>query len=176
MRVPPFACSLAAMLVGAFFAGCSSYRAPVLSIADARIIDATPEGAAIVFTLDARNDNTEALPLREVRYSLELGGKRVFTGVRSAEATLRRRGTQQLKLPAAIPAETLARVTRANDGEVSYRLRGTITYITPGALAEVLFDTGVRRPKVSFAGQGKLDLNAPPRATPPPPPAPPTTP
>jgi hypothetical protein len=141
---------------------CSSYRAPALSVAAARVTDSSPEGLALAFTIDAENSNTEALPLREVRYSLDLEGKRVFSGVRSAESTLRRLGTQQLTLPAAVPTSALTRL--AASGPVSYRLRATITYITPGALAEVLFDTGFRRPKVSFSSTGTIDLA--PRPTP----------
>jgi hypothetical protein len=45
---------------------------------------------------------------------------------------------------------------------VPYRLSGTLQYITPGALAELLFDTGVSQPDVSFVQSGTIDLTAQP--------------
>jgi hypothetical protein len=137
-----------------------------MTVADARVTERSDEGMAVVFTLDAANANQEAVPLREATYSLELEGKPVFRGVRSAEATLRSRGTQQFALPAAFPLSMLPA-----SGAVRYRLSGSIEYITPGAFAEVLFDTGVRRPDASFVEEGVIDLSAapsrPPSAVPP---------
>ncbi len=132
-----------------------------MTVTDARVTDRTEEGVAVAFVLDATNSNDDALPLRETVYSLELDGKSVFKGVRSAEATLRRRGTQQVVLPAGIPIALLP----AN-GSVRYRLHGSMEYITPGAFAEVLFDTGVRRPDASFSQEGTIDLSAAPSPVP----------
>ena len=36
-----------------------------------------------------------------------------------------------------------------------WSIQGTVQYLTPGALAEILFDTGVRQPKARFSGQGE---------------------
>jgi hypothetical protein len=136
-------------------AGGCSYQPPKLQVVDAAVTSRTSEGFVVSFTLDASNANEEALPLREVRYTLELDGKQVFSGNRSAEATLRRLGTQRLSLPAAVPIQP---DQPAPTGVVPYTLRGSLTYVTPGALAEVLFDTGVRQPKVTFRQQGTVDL------------------
>jgi hypothetical protein len=142
-------------------AGCSSYAPPAMTVTDARVTDRTDEGVAVAFVLDATNSNDDALPLRETTYSLELDGQSVFKGIRSAEATLRRRGTQQVVLPAGIPHALLPA-----GGTVHYRLSGSIEYITPGAFAEVLFDTGVRRPDASFSQEGTIDLSAAPSPVP----------
>lgn len=144
-----------------FGAGCSSYIAPSVTIADARVTDRTDEGIAVAFTLDAANANDEALPLRQTTYSLELEGQRVFQGERSPEATLRRFGTQQFVLPAGIPLASVP-----GTGTVHFRLIGSMEYITPGAFAEVLFDTKVRRPDVSFVQEGTIDLSAAPSPPP----------
>ena len=49
--------------------------------------------------------------------------------------------------------------------EYAYDLSGTLLYVTPGELAEILLDTGLRKPKVRFRRQGVV-------AVPPPSPAP----
>lgn len=135
---------------------CSGVSAPRLEHADATVTERTAEGVALTFTLDAYNDNEIALPLREIDYALELNGRTVFRGTRSAEATLRRRGVQQVRLPA-----VLVPGPDAPSGTADFRLTGTITYVTPGRLAEVLFDSGVRRPSVSFETSGQVDLGTP---------------
>jgi hypothetical protein len=135
---------------------CTSYRAPAFAVAEVRPGERTSEGVAMVFTLDAKNENDVALPLRDVQYTVELDGKKVFTGTRSAEATLRRLGTQQVTLPAVVnlASDSVPRTT----GRVPYRISGTVTYVTPGQIAEILFDTGVRVPTVGFASSGEVDL------------------
>jgi LEA14-like dessication related protein len=152
-------CCIAALLAGAMGSvGCESYSSPVLSMAKAEPTERTQEGAAMLFTLDARNDNDDPLPLREVEYRVDLNGKEVFHGSRSAEATLRRLGIQQLRLPASVPLS--ADNSGVANGPVKYRLTGAMYYITPGRLAETLFDAGVRKPSVSFSFEGDIDLSA----------------
>lgn len=153
-----FVCPIVLAACGLFVVGCESYSAPALSVAKAEPTERTQDGAAMLFTLDARNDNDDPLPLREVEYRVDLNGREVFHGSRSAEATLRRLGIQQLSLPASVPItpDTAGVV----NGPVRYRLSGSMYYITPGRLAETLFDSGVHKPSVSFAFEGDIDLSA----------------
>lgn len=149
-----------------FIAACSPYRAPVLTVTEAKATQETDSGLALAFTLTARNDNEVALPLREVRYELDLSDseqgsslQRVFTGIRSPEASVRRLGEQPVVLPTVIrlrddEGKPLPRPL----GVHAFRLWTRLTYITPGAFAEVLFDTGVRRPDVSITQTGRLDF------------------
>ena len=140
---------------------CHTPSSPQLAVAGASPTERTSEGAAMVFAIDARNDNDDALPLRTVEYSVDLDGRRVFTGTRSAEATLRRRGTQQIFLPAVVNLTDPANAGIA-DGVRRYTLTGQVYYVTPGQLAEVLFDAGVRTPSASFTFEGDIDFAAPP--------------
>jgi len=140
---------------------CSSSRPPTFAVAESTpptVSDRTDQGIALLFTLSAQNDNDVALPLRDVEYTVELDGWKVFSGTRSAEATLRRLGTQQITLPAVIAGSVPSPAT----GRVPYRISGTVTYVTPGQIAEILFDTGVRVPTASFSGQGEVDLSQQP--------------
>ncbi len=148
---------LFALIVAAFGAGCESYTAPALSVTKAEPTERTPDGCAMLFTIDARNENEKPLPLRTVEYRVDLNGREVFSGTRSAEATLRRLGTQQIRLPAVVvlTPETQALVA----GTAHYRLTGSMYYVTPGRLAETLFDSGVHTPSVGFTFEGDIDLS-----------------
>lgn len=160
-HLPALLITAAALALGMGGGGCESLSSPKLAVANAAPTERTDEGAAMVFAIDARNDNDVALPLRTVEYSVDLDGRRVFTGTRSAEATLRRRGSQQFVLPAVVNLTDPANAGIA-DGVRRYTLTGQVYYVTPGQLAEVLFDAGVRTPSESFNFEGEIDFNAPP--------------
>ncbi|MBS0197235.1 MAG: LEA type 2 family protein [Planctomycetes bacterium] len=132
--------------------GCSSTQAPTFAVTSATMKDRSPDGVVLEFTLDADNPNNEALPLQDVTYDVSLDGKQVFHGVRSAEATLRRYGRQQLTLPACVAAADAA-------GPLAkYRISGEVVYVVPGAIAQTLFDQEVFRPTANFSGEGTVEL------------------
>jgi hypothetical protein len=151
--------------------GCASYRAPALEISRIRLVEETPAGLVLNFDIDARNDNEVELPLREVRYTVRLHGAEgagsetiVFSGIRSPEASLRRLGTQRITFPAAIAIDTPSApavrggAERRPTGIVRYTVEGELHYITPGQIAQILFDLNVRRPRVYFRDEGMVDL------------------
>src|ERR1051326_568555 len=92
-----------ALVVGAG-GGCSSYSAPTLRVSGVKVKERTEAGGGLDFALEATNRNEIELPLREVRYSVTLDGKPVFSGVRSPEASLRRLGVQTIHVPAVVAA------------------------------------------------------------------------
>ncbi len=140
---------------------CSTAKDPAISVTGARVGDDTPEGVQALFSLEGRNDNEIELPLLRAEYTLEIDGRRVFVGDRAPEATLRRLGTQGFTLPTVVPiGPGQARPT----GVRPYRLSGSIEYVAPGAIAEALFDLGVRRPRVGFSGAGEIDFGPGPSA------------
>lgn len=141
--------------------GCSGFAPPSVRVVDARVIEQTEHGIAVDFIMEGVNANSEEIPLQVVRYSLAIDGERVFTGERMAEATLRRFGSQTFVLPVAATWDALPSDRPEGDDSPRvrrYRLSGTLQYIAPGALAEVFFDTGVRRPRVRFAAEGDLTV------------------
>lgn len=135
-------------------AGCSSYDAPTLTVSSVVLADRSDEAVVLDVTLDAGNSNAVELPLETVEYTVLVDGRVVFEGTRSAEATLRREGTQQIVLPVAIRLSPDVPLS----GEYPYRIRGKLTYVTPGEIAQLLFDAGVRRPKVAFSQRGTVDF------------------
>lgn len=139
--------------------GCLAGARPTFAVADVDVREETNAGLVLAFAINGTNSGDEPLPLRDVRYSLYLDGERVFSGYRSPETTLRRRGTQQLVLPTVIALdESMPRPT----GQVRFRLDGTVTYLTTSPLVEVLFDAGLVRPSASFSEQGVIDLGSKP--------------
>lgn len=149
--------AIATMALASLF-GCSSSAPPTIRVTDARIVEQTSEGVSMVFVLEGTNTNTEEIPLQRVLYSLVIDGQRVFRGERMAEATLRRRGSQTFFLPVSARWEDLPGPARAEGDErvIGYELRGSLQYIAPGALAEVFFDTGMRRPTLHFSIPGEI--------------------
>ncbi len=136
-------------------AGCSSNRPPEVTLESARVIDRTPEGIVIELTLVGANENTDGLPLKSVDYTLTLNGKTVYSGRRAPEATLSGEASRRLRVPAPI---ALGGDVRA--GEAEFAVTGSLTYIEPGKIAEILFDAEVSQPTVSFSGAGRVDLGA----------------
>jgi hypothetical protein len=133
----------------AVLGGCGGYAAPSLHMSSARVTEQTAEGYVIDLAVDATNTNSVELPLKEIRYSVSVDGRQVFSGVRSPEATLRRLGTQTFHIPAVGAGAAPTAGSR-------YVVEGRLRYLTPGRLAEVLFDIKVRRPTVRFREEGTL--------------------
>lgn len=133
-------------------AACSSTSDPKVRLIGVELREKTSEGVVLAITLEADNETDQALPLRDINYSVYLNGERVFTGERSAEATIKRFGSQRVILPAAfVPKGAL-------EERMACRVEGDLTYLVPGALAEALFDADVVRPSVSFDVEGEAIL------------------
>ena len=142
---------LAALLV---LPACTGYKAPTVSVVDATVVDTTEGAVAVHFTLDLANPNPAPLELREIEYAGSLNGA-AFEGRRASELTLPASGSDRILLPAAFPIE---RMTAGVDptGELEYGVNGTVVYVTPQRLAEILLDTRLYRPKAHFSGAGTL--------------------
>ncbi len=134
---------------------CSSYDNPSLRVTDVSVRERSAEATVVEFTIELENPNEVALPLKELSYDVSLDGKRVFSGFRSPEATLRRFGTQRIRVPAVISGEA------PRSGTVWCRMSATLAYTTPGELAEVLFEADVRRPEVGFVDERSVELGGP---------------
>lgn len=129
--------------------GCTFTRSPRFEVVGVEVRERTPEAQVLAFVVEGENPNRDPLPLRTVRYSLSMDGREVFRGERSAEATLPPRGRQRFVVPAVVQDD------EALD-ERSYSFRGTVEFLEPGTLAELLFDSNVRRSRGSFRESGRL--------------------
>ncbi len=156
-RFTRFTTLLPVLLLAFLAGGCDSTKAPSISLVSARVVEQRPEASLVELTLELTNANPDPVPLVEFRYSAELDGKRVLESRRAAQATLRRLGTQSLVLPVVIPAN---RAGGSLTGVHSLVVSGKLSYIAPGQLGEVLFDTGVRVPKVSFTESVNVEFGS----------------
>lgn len=143
--------------LGLVLGGCASTAAPRMSIEEVSVEEESAEAIVLLFSVRGENPNPFPLPLEEVTYRLELGGDRVFSGVRSAQITIPRSSSGLLELPVAFELSDFA--GKLSDAE-PYRLTGQVRYRPDGTFPGVLFDAGVYRPTVSFAVRGSLDFSA----------------
>ncbi|MCC6907963.1 MAG: hypothetical protein IT430_08500 [Phycisphaerales bacterium] len=134
-------------LLALLAAGCDTTKAPRIDLVSARVVEQRPEASLVELTLELTNDNPDPVPLVEFNYSASLDGHRLIETRRAAQATLRRLGTQSIVLPVVIPAGAAGGPLA---GVHALVVSGKLSYIAPGQLGEVLFDTGVRVPTVSF--------------------------
>ncbi len=153
------AASLAGMVVlAAGAAGCGQ-RSPRVAVAAVTLGDSSDEALVLQFQLDLVNRGSEPLRLREFRYRLSVDGKPVFRGRRTAEATLGAGVTRRMQVPAVLRYDRMGWTATDRPAEIPYTMSGSLLYISPGELAEILFDTGVRKPTVGFEGKGTVRLS-----------------
>lgn len=138
-RIKAAAIASAALLLGA----CTGVKPPKFELAG--VERSGPEGS-LVLVVEARNDNDTAMPLHKARYRVALDGETRFEGERSPEVTLPAFGEATFTLPTPIESDA--------GGEV--RVTGHVTFIEPGRLAEILFDSDVRRPEAPLRLEGRL--------------------
>lgn len=139
--------------------GCNMLQPPSVRVQDVAQIEATSDGTVLNFQLAMGNPNAESLQLLEVSYELSIDGQVVYEGRRAAQRTLGPRTEADMELPAVIPFARIGWGEEALPRDAKYQLRGSLQYVTPGYIAEILFDTGVRRPRISFADQGEVTLD-----------------
>lgn len=137
--------------------GCSGISTPKLSIVDVQQDEHEPTGRRIMIVVKAENLSDEQLPLRDATYVVRLDGKEVFSGQRSPESTLRKWGVQELRFPVALPSDRWP----TTDSPVRYDISGSLVYLPPGKLNEILYDYRLLRPTASFSGTGQVSLHAP---------------
>lgn len=146
---------VASAFCGSLLSGCAGAKPPTFDVVDVGVTERGPDGVVVTFVLVGTNTNPDPLPLDEVTYSLNLNGRDVFRGTRMAEATLPANGTQRVMLPVPVP---VAPGVEAPTGQAAYRLQGSMVYKIPGSIAEIFFDSGVRRPSIGFGEGGTLDF------------------
>jgi len=148
---------LASVLVwGAAGLGCSSTTPPDLVITEVTISEQSPQAMVLNFAMQGGNENPDPLPLGEIRYRLDLDGTRVFSGVRSAQMTIPRRGSAMIDLPASFRLNDLGIDLQ---GRTPYRLSGSIRYRPDGTFPGVMYDSDIHRPARTFSISGVLDFD-----------------
>jgi hypothetical protein len=139
-------------------AGCSGFRSPAASVTEVAITEVSDEAMVLTFAVDLKNPNDAPLELHEFRYRLSVDGTQVYAGRRAGGATLGAAQSQRLVLPAVVPYDLAGWSAGDHPPHIDYAFRGRLLYNAPSTIAQLLFDTGVRRPKSSFSKRGQLRL------------------
>ena len=149
------------LLSGLLIGGCSGFRSPVISVEEVAVTGASDEAVALAFGIDLRNPNDAALGLYEFRYTLAIDGTQVYAGRRAPDVALGAAATQRTTLPAVIPYHRLGWTAEARPAQARYTLSGGLIYIVPSTFAQLLFDSGARRPRATFSKRGEISLTSP---------------
>ncbi|MBT8485019.1 MAG: hypothetical protein HKO59_09965 [Phycisphaerales bacterium] len=132
--------------------GCASYRPPDVVFAAARLGERTPDATRLDLEFEVANPNDESVELLELHYTVSVSGQAAYRGRHAAQMVLAARRRQMLSVPAVIPADVEGSVAASD----AWGIAGELHYTTPGALADILLDTGVRRPKTGFRYRGTV--------------------
>jgi len=141
--------------------GCTAYRDPSVSVLGVTVTETADGLLGLDFSLVLENPNDQPLALREFNYTLAVDGAVAYRGRWAASATLPASGSRRLSIPAVVRYDLVGRTASSGGPKPRYDLAGHVLYIVPGEIAEILFDTGGRKPKASFTAQGVLDLTPP---------------
>ncbi len=147
----------ALLLVEILMIGCAHTTPPTIELAGANVASSSSEATIVNFQIKLTNPGDEQLPLRELNYAVSLDGQNVATLRRSAESTMPQHGIIMLNIPAVIPHNALG--VSSITGDHTCMLTGNLTYIAPGAIAEVMLDTGVRIPAAPFSFTSELNFS-----------------
>jgi hypothetical protein len=148
------------VLLISFFAtcvGCAKSPNATVSIVGVALAAQTDEGVVLQFRLDTAGTGDKPIALKEVKYVVSLDGKVVYSGTRFAEATVTEGLGQIIEIPAPIPAD---RVKWPLTGVRPYRISGSVAFLRPGPVGELLYDMGLKRKRARFAESGGLDFGA----------------
>lgn len=104
--------------------------------------------------MQVHNPNDVQVELRELNYRVQMGGRAMYSGRRAAQATLPPRGDMQLVVPAVVPRDSLDSL----ESPASLRIDGSLSYLTPGALSQLLRDAGFPRARTRFAHDGSAEF------------------
>jgi len=149
--------SLLTLTAAALLGGCSLYSDPAISVTGVSLTERTEEAIALDVSLEMSNGNNVPLELLDFDYAFSVDGNRVFHGRRSAEATLGASGHHTVVIPVVVRYDQVDWKQFPPD-RFDYSLSGHVQYVTPGELAELLLDLGVRRPRAGFRNSGRVML------------------
>jgi hypothetical protein len=148
---PKLCAALLCVVLMSLTTGCSFQPPPTIEVGEARLIDNGGEAARCEIDLALSNPGDEPLELLTFEYVVTINGESAYHGRRSAEATLSGEGVRVITLPAVVERSLLA---RGEGGRTQWAISGSLLYVTPGRIAELLLDSGVRKPTVGFSGRG----------------------
>lgn len=126
--------------------GCSTSRAPVAQYKSSLITESLPSAISLDLEFDLSNNNDEPLKLVTYRYYVSVNRDVVYRGIADAQQTLPRGSTTKTTIPIVVPRAYLV-----GQDTVVWHMRGTLEYLSHGALAETLVDSKLWQPSTTVA-------------------------
>lgn len=133
--------------------GCAFDTPPEVLVRGATITEVgetQPPHLQLAVRLDLENPTEDPIQLETFEYTFRMEEGPAWSGSWSALRTLPPGETVPMEIPAVIPAGS-----DESTKQGPWRIEGTISYKAPGRWAQILFDTGFRRPTQSFRGRGE---------------------
>lgn len=145
---------LAVVLV--FAVGC--VPSPKITVTSVDLVEVGEEASELAIRLSLHNDADVPVKLDMWSYHLQAAGA-TYSGRWSAGITVPPMETVNASIPAVIP-------NSASPGpKCAWSSGGSVTYLAPSRIAEVLFELGLNRPSTTFSGRGdSMGVGAPPAA------------
>ena len=157
-RRGPLQLIMTAVLMAVGATGCSGFRAPAITTVDATFKEATDEALLFDVAIELSNSNADPIELLSFDYTVSVDGVEAFKGRRAAGATLGAGRTNRVALPAVVVFDAMGWDPQSLPPVAQWSIGGELNYTAPGEIAEILLDTGVRRPRVRFGGRGNLTI------------------
>lgn len=145
----------------ASLSGCTSYVDPKIFVTGVSLGESTDEAMVLRFAVDLNNPNKEPIQLLEFDYEVSIDGVKAYSGKRSARQTLAGNSERQTELPGVISFDVVGWSPAGIPSTVKYEIEGKLQYLTPGEFAQVLLDTGFRRPHSDFRQSGLVQMSNP---------------
>jgi len=137
--------AIVALGAAVFCVGCVT--PPDISITAVNVVEVGQEASEVSIMMSLENASEVPIKLDMWDYRFAIGGHS-YSGQWSAGLTIPPKQTVTTSIPAVLP--TAAAVSATS----SWRVGGSVTFLAPSRLAEVLFELGLNRPSASFNGAG----------------------
>ncbi len=144
--------------------GCSFDTPPNISVEEVKWVtrgESTPPFIELSVEMMLQNPTDEPIQLETFEYTFRTDDGGQWKGAWSALRTLPPRASVPMQVPAIVeemPDEDVQKT--------GWKVSGTISYKAPGRWAQILFDTGFRRPTHDFSGRGdQIELPEAPAPT-----------
>lgn len=121
---------------------------PQITVTGVDVVEIGEDASELAIRMTLKNDADVPVKLDIWSYSLQAAGAR-YSGRWSAGITIPPQESVSASIPAVIP-------NSASPGpNCAWTSGGTVTFLAPSRLAEVLFELGLNRPSTGFSGSGE---------------------
>jgi hypothetical protein len=148
------AAALPVAMATLFAAGCGVVR-PTVSASEMRLGETTADATKVGLVLELVNPGRDEVELVRYDYSVILDDGARYDGVWSAQRALPPGRPVEAVIPAVLPSVSVARAAGDADAR-GWRVEGTLRYRDPQSFARILYEAGILRTEVGFAGAGAV--------------------